>query len=102
MNDSKSIVVCEECSRKMRRRPHKFEEYVLYMIPDQVRCGVCRCLVPESSRPHLFSLDARRFCYVYRPKVDVFSPYTSVTIDYSNVTSRSTSTLDWPGSYTFG
>ena len=97
MNDSKSIVVCEECSRKMRRRPHKFEEYVLYMIPDVVNCGVCRKLVLEAEKPLLLNLGTRLFAYTYRTINRGWLP------QYTNVWSANgTSTLDWPVSYTFG
>ena len=80
MNDSKSIVVCEECSRKMRRRPHKFEEYLLYAIPVGVNCGVCKGPVLENSKAVLFNMITRRFCQVYWPMPPWSQPYTAVTI----------------------
>jgi len=89
MNDSKSIVVCEECNRKMRRRPHKFEEWALYTIPDGANCGVCRKPIPDLGNPLLFNLRTRLFAYTYRTINRGWFP------QYTNVTVASDSTVNW-------
>ena len=109
MNDSKSIVVCDECGRKMRRRPLKFEEGVLYAIPDGMDCGVCRKRIQDQETPLLFNLRTRLFAYTYRVvNLGWIPPYQHVPITYPQTTtafwtSNGTSTLDWSyPTYTFG
>ena len=104
MDTSKSIVVCEECSRKMRRRPHKFQEWALYTIPDDAYCGGCRKPILDLGTPMLFNLRTRLFAYTYRTLNRGWLPsYTNVTITSTPTTtvwtSNNTSTLDWPSTF---